>query len=157
MDIGHDTMGTIIINSYAFGVASVSLVTDIYSEDDAGAGASGSGNSRFTQTIGGVATHNNTLLNPLMVSAGDVITIGLNGAWTGVGTSIAWSVTPIMNMAGLVTSVSPTSGTSAGFDPVFSINSGAQPGNDALYLLTLEVTNSAGTTTRNWDLQLISP
>ena len=57
MDIGHDIMGTIIINSYAFGGgSSVSAVSDLYSKDNAGNGANGGaggfGDSRITLTTG---------------------------------------------------------------------------------------------------------
>ena len=156
MDIGHDTMGTIIINSYTFGV-SVSAVSDIYSKDDNGTGATGNGNSKFTKTIGGTATHNQVILNPLEVSAGQAITVGLNGNWTGTETSIAWTVIEIDNGLGLVGGVSPTSGTSAGFDPVFTISGGAQQGMQAQYQLRLAVTNSGGTTTKNWDFAVLNP
>jgi len=157
MDIGHDTMGTIIINSYAFGAASVSAVSDIYSEDDNGTGATGDGNSKFTKTVGGSATHNQRVLDPLEVSGGQAVTVGLNGEWTGTETSIAWSISEVDNGAGLVTGISPASGTSAGFDPVFTIAGGNQQGNQAVYQITLQVVNSGGTTTKNWDFTVLAP
>ena len=150
MDIGHDTMGTIIINSYAFGGVSVSAISDIYSEDDIGNGATGDGNSKYTKTVGGSSVHDNILLDPIEVGAGQAVTVGLNGNWTGTETSLAWSVTEIDNFMNVVSSVSPTSGTSAGFDPVFTINGGAGQGDVAVYDIALEVTNSAGTTTKVW-------
>ena len=136
--------------SYANRTVAVSAISDIYSEDDIGNGATGNGNSKYTKTVGGSSTHDNVLLDPIEVVKGQVVTVGLNGSWTGTETSIAWSVTEIDNFANLVTGVSPTSGTSAGFDPVFTINSGAGPGDMAVYDITLQVTNSAGTTTKVW-------
>jgi len=156
MDIGHDTMGIIIINSYALGAA-VSAVSGIYSKDDAGNGATGDGNSKFTKTVGGSAQHDNAILDPLEVSASQAITVGLNGNWTGTATSIAWSVIEIDNGLSLVSGVSPTSGTSAGFDPVFTISGSASGGMAAQYQLRLAVTNSGGTTTKNWDLTIMVP
>jgi len=156
MDIGHDTMGTIIINSYALG-AVVSAVSDIYSKDDNGTGATGDGNSKFTKTVGGSATHNQVILNPLEVSAGQAVTVGLNGNWTGTETSIAWSVITVDNGLGLVSGVSPTSGTSAGFDPIFTIGAGASQGMAAQYTLRLAVTNAGGTTTKNWNFTVLVP
>jgi len=143
-------MGTIIINSYAFGAASVSAVSDIYSKDDNGTGATGDGNSKFTKTVGGTATHNQVLLNPTEVAAGQAVTVGLNGNWTGTASSIAWSITELDNGQGLVASISPSSGTAAGFDPVFTISGSGSNGDAALYEITLEVTNAGGRTTKNW-------
>ena len=150
MDIGHDIMGTIIINSYAFGAATVSAVSDIYSKDDNGTGATGDGNSKFTKTVGGTATHNQVVLNGVEVAAGQAITVGLNGNWTGTAASQAWSITEIDNGQGLIASISPSSGTSAGFDPVFTISGGASNGDAALYDITLDVTNAGGTTSKTW-------
>lgn len=161
MDIGHDTMGVIIINSYSLG-AVVSAVSDIYSEDDNGTGATGDGNSKFTKTEGGSATHNQVILNPLVVGAGQAITVGLNGEWTGTETSIAWSILEIDNGLGLVASVSvavngSSVATTAAFDPVFTISGGGGSGMSARYTLSLAVTNSGGTTTKNWDLTIMIP
>tara|TARA_R110002020_G_scaffold127857_4_gene286692 strand:- start:6184 stop:6654 length:471 start_codon:yes stop_codon:yes gene_type:complete len=156
MDIGHDTMGVIIINSYSLG-AVVSAVSDIYSKDDNGTGATGDGNSKFTKTVGGSAQHNQVILNPMEVQAGQAITVGLNGNWTGTETSIAWSVIVVDNGLGLVSGVSPTSGTSAGFDPIFTIGAGASQGMAARYTLRLAVTNSGGTTTKDWDFTILIP
>jgi|9_EtaG_2_1085328.scaffolds.fasta_scaffold14461_2 hypothetical protein len=155
MDIGHDTMGTIIINSYAFG-ASVSAVSDVYSKDDAGNGAAGEGNSRVTTIIGGTAT-DDVFIDEIRVSAGDTVTVSFNGNWTGTETSIAWSVTEADNFANLVTpnGVSPTSGTSAGFDPVFTIDANGQTFDQATYDIDLAVTNSGGTTTVTFSAVLI--
>ena len=138
-------------------VASVSAVSDIYSKDDNGTGATGNGNSKFTKTLGGSATHNQAVVDPLEVSAGQAITVGLNGNWTGTETSIAWTVIELDNGLGLVGGVSPTSGTSAGFDPIFTISAGGQRGMAAQYQLRLAVTNSGGTTTKNWDFLVIFP
>jgi hypothetical protein len=157
MDIGHDTMGTIIINSYAFGAASVSAVSDIYSEDDNGTGATGDGNSKFTKTVGGSATHDQRILVPLEVSGGQAVTVGLNGEWTGTATSLSWAIIEVDNAGGLVTGISPSSATSADFDPVFTIAGGAQPGDSALYQIQLVVVNSGGTTTKNWDFLVLVP
>jgi len=156
MDIGHDTMGTIIINSYALG-AVVSAVSDIYSKDDNGTGATGDGNSRFTKTVSGSTQHNQVILNPLEVAAGQAITVGLNGNWTGTATSIAWTVIEVDNGLGLVSGVSPTSGTAAGFDPVFTISGSSGSGQQAAYTLRLAVTNAGGTTTKNWDFTVLFP
>jgi len=145
MDIGHDTMGTIIINSYAFG-ASVSAVSDVYSKDDSGNGGTGEGNSRVTTIIGGSAT-DDVFIDEIRVSAGDTVTVSFNGNWTGTETSISWSVTEADNFGGLVTGVSPTSGTSAGFDPVFTISGSGALFDQASYDIDLEVTNAGGTTT----------
>ena len=150
MDIGHDIMGTIIINSYAFGAATVSAVSDIYSKDDNGTGATGDGNSKFTKTVGGSATHDQVVLNGLEVAAGQAITVGLNGNWTGTAASQAWSITELDNGLGLVSSISPSSGTAAAFDPVFTISGGASNGEAALYDITLDVTNAGGTTSKTW-------
>lgn len=142
-------MGVIIINSYAFG--GVAPISDIYSKDDAGNGASGGGNSRFTKTIGGSPQHDQVLANPMAVSAGQAITVGLNGNWTSTETSIAWSVITVDNGMGVVSGVSPTSGTSAGFDPIFTISGGASFGQQSIYTLRLAVTNSNGTVTKDWN------
>jgi len=143
--------------SYANRTVAVSAVSDIYSEDDIGTGATGDGNSKFTKTVGGSATHNQRVLEPLEVSGGQAVTVGLNGEWTGTETSISWSILELDNGAGLVTGISPSSGTSAGFDPVFTIAGGNQQGNQALYQLTLQVVNSGGTTTKNWDFIILVP
>ena len=91
------------------------------------------------------------------VQAGQAITVGLNGNWTGTETSIAWSVIVVDNGLGLVSGVSPTSGTSAGFDPIFTIGAGASQGMAARYTLRLAVTNSGGTTTKDWDFTILIP
>tara|TARA_R110002074_G_scaffold378489_2_gene556293 strand:+ start:430 stop:894 length:465 start_codon:yes stop_codon:yes gene_type:complete len=134
-------------------VASVSAVSDIYSEDDNGTGASGYGNSKITVTVGsGSPTNNVDVTRPIGVSAGTSVKLGFNGAWTGTETSIAWSVTLLDPGLGLVTGVSPTSGTSAGFDPVFTIDANANAGEPpAVYRITIAVTNSGGTTSENFD------
>jgi hypothetical protein len=151
-------MGTIIINSYAFGAATVSAVSDIYSKDDNGTGGTGDGNSKFTKTVGGTATHNQVVLNGVEVAAGQAITVGLNGNWTGTAASQAWSITELDNGLGLVSSISPSSGTAAAFDPVFTISGAASGGDAAIYLITLEVTNAGGVTTKNWsDIMFILP
>ena len=149
-------MGVIIINSYSLG-AVVAAVSDIYSKDDAGSGSLGHGGSKFTKTVGGSATHNQDIIAPLEVSAGQAVTVGLNGEWTGTETSIAWSVLTVDNALGLVAGVSPTSGTSAGFDPVFTIAGGAAQGMAAAYRFQLEVTNAGGTTTKLWDFTVLHP
>jgi len=148
--------------SYANRTVAVSAVSDIYSEDDNGTGATGDGNSKFTKTVGGSATHNQRVLDPLEVTAGQAITVGLNGEWTGTETSIAWSILEIDNGLGLVASVSvavdgSSAATTAAFDPVFTIAASAGPGEQAAYRLTLAVTNSGGTTTKNWDFLVIFP
>lgn len=149
------TMGVIIINSYVFG--GVAPISDIYSKDDAGNGASGGGNSRFSKTIGGSPQHDQPLANPMTVGAGQAITVGLNGNWTSTETSIAWSVITVDNGMGVVTGVSPTSGTSAGFDPVFTISGGVSNGQQAIFTLRLAVTNSNGTVTRDYNFVIIVP
>ena len=146
-------MGVHIINPYVFGV-SVSAVSDLYSKDDAGNGSSGEGNSRVTKTIGGTATHD-IFIDEITVSAGDTVTVGFNGNWTGTETSISWSVTEADNFAGLVTGVTPTSGTSAGFDPVFTISGSGQLFDQAMYDVDLSVTNSGGTTTVTFSAVLL--
>mgnify|MGYP006140348697 CR=1 FL=1 len=140
-------------------VATVSAVSDIYSKDDNGTGATGDGNSKFTKTVGGTATHNQVVLNGLEVAAGQAITVGLNGNWTGTAASQAWSITELDNGQGLIGSISvavngSTVATTAAFDPVFTTaaaNTNPQ-GKQAIYLITLDVTNSAGTTNKRWDL-----
>lgn len=148
-------MGVIIINSYAFG--GVAPISDIYSKDDAGNGASGGGNSRFSKTIGGSPQHDQPLAVPMAVTAGQVVTVGLNGNWTSTETSIAWSVITVDNGMGVVLGVSPSSGTSAGFDPVFTISGGVTAGQQSLYTLRLAVTNSNGTVTKDWNLVIMVP
>ena len=143
--------------SYANRTVAVSAVSDIYSKDDNGTGATGDGNSKFTKTVGGSAQHNQVILNPMEVQAGQAITVGLNGNWTGTAASIAWSVIVVDNGLGLVSGVSPTSGTSAGFDPVFTIGAGGQQGMAAQYTLQLAVSNAGGTTTKNWDFTILIP
>ena len=139
-------------------VATVSAVTDIYSKDDNGTGATGDGNSKFTKTISGSATHDNVILAGLEVAAGQAITIGLNGNWTGTAASQAWSITEVDNGQGLIASISPSSGTAAGFDPVFTVSGSASSGEIAIYTFTLEVTNAGGVTTKSWaDFAFISP
>ena len=132
--------------SYATRGDTVPAVSDVYSKDDAGNGAAGEGNSRVTKTIGGSAT------NDVFI---DEISVGFNGNWTGVEDSISWSVTEADNFAGLVTGVSPTSGTSAGFDPVFTISGSGQLFDQAVYDVDLSVTNSGGTTTVTFSAILI--
>ena len=143
--------------SYANRTVAVSAVSDIYSKDDNGTGATGDGNSKFTKTVGGSAQHNQIILNPMEVQAGEAITVGLNGNWTGTETSIAWNVIEVDNGLGLVSGVSPTSGTSAGFDPVFTIDASGQQGMAAQYTLRLVVDNSGGSTVKNWDFLVIIP
>jgi len=143
--------------SYANRTVAVSAVSGIYSKDDNGTGATGNANSKFTETIGGSAKHDQVIIIPMEVQASQAITVGLNGNWTGTATSIAWSVIEVDNGLGLVSGVSPTSGTSAGFDPVFTISAGGQQGMAAQYQLRLAVTNSGGTTTKNWDFTIIIP
>jgi len=139
-------------------VASVSAVSGIYSADDNGTGATGDGNSKFTKTVGGTATHNQVVLNGLEAGAGQAITVGLNGNWTGTAASQAWSITEVDNGLGLVSSISPSSGTAAAFDPVFTISGSANGGDAAIYVITLEVTNAGGTTTKNWaDFMVVLP
>jgi len=140
-------------------VATVSAVSDIYSKDDNGTGATGFGNSKFTKTVGGTATHNQVILNPIeATAAGQAITVGLNGNWTGTATSQAWSIIELDNGMGLIGSVSvavngSTVATTAAFDPVFTIASGfGHQGKQAIYLIELNVTNSGGTTTKRWDV-----
>ena len=156
-------MGTIIINSYAFGGgSSVSAVSDIYSKDDNGTGATGDGNSKFTKTVGGTATHNQVILDPIEVAAGQAITVGLNGNWTGTAASQAWSITELDNGLGLVASVSvavngSSVATTATFTPQFTISGTGSAGDAAIYQLALAVTNAGGTTTKTWDLIIIVP
>ena len=140
--------------SYANRSVSVPAVSNVYSKDDAGNGAAGEGNSRVTKTIGGSAT-NDVFIDEISVSAGDTVTVSFNGNWTGTETSISWSVTEADNFAGLVTGVSPTSGTSAGFDPVFTISGSGQTFDQAVYDVDLSVTNSGGTTTVTFSAILI--
>ena len=146
-------MGVHIINPYVFGV-SVSAVSDVYSKDDSGNGGTGEGNSRVTTIIGGSST-DDVFIDEIRVSAGDTVTVSFNGNWTGTETSISWSVTEADNFGGLVTGVSPTSGTSAGFDPVFTIDANGQTFDQATYDIDLAVTNSGGTTTVTFSAVLI--
>ena len=148
-------MGVIIINSYAFG--GVAPISDIYIKDDAGNGASGEGNSRFTKTIGGSPQHDQVIVQPMPVSAGQAVTVGLNGNWTSTETSIAWSVITVDNGMGVVTGISPTSGTSAAFNPVFTISGGVSGGQQSIFTLRLAVTNSSGTVTRDYGFVVVVP
>jgi len=149
------TMGVIIINSYAFG--GVAPISDIYIKDDAGNGASGGGNSRFTKTIGGSPQHDQIIVQPMPVGAGQAVTVGLNGNWTSTETSIAWSVITVDNGMGVVTGISPTSGTSAAFNPVFTISGGVSGGQQSIFTLRLAVTNSNGTVTRDYNFVVVVP
>lgn len=135
-------------------VATVSAVSDIYSKDDNGTGATGDGNSKFTKTVGGTATHNQVVLNGVEAGQGEAITVGLNGNWTGTADSIAWEVIENDNM-GVVASVSPSTGTSAAFDPVFTTEASAA--GPAEYSIVLDVTNAGGTTTKSWDITILVP
>ena len=143
-------------------VATVSAVSDIYSKDDNGTGATGDGNSKFTKTVGGSATHDQVVLNGLEVAAGQAITVGLNGNWTGTAASQAWSITELDNGLGLVASVSvavngSSVATTATFTPQFTISGTGSAGDAAIYQLALAVTNAGGTTTKTWDLIIIVP
>lgn len=146
-------------------VASVLAVSDIYSKDDNGTGATGNNNSKFTKTLSGSSTHNQNVEAPMEVTAASqVIKVGLNGNWTGTETSIAWSILEQDNGLGLVASVSvavddSTVATTAGFDPVFTIaaaNTSPQ-GKLAQYRITLAVTNAGGTTTKQWSFVVVFP
>ena len=136
-------------------VSGPAAVTDVYSEDDVGAGASGVGNSRFTKTIGASVTQNQGLLDPIIVAAGNTLTVGVNSAFTGTAASYAWSISTIDNSQGLVISYS-SSATTADWNPTFAISAGGGPGMVGLFSLALAVTNAGGTTTRTWAPILIT-
>jgi len=144
----------VVQNAAASGPAAVS---GLYIKDDVGTGATGDGNSKFTKTIGGSATHNVPVLDPLMVSASNVITVGLNSGFTGTAASYAWTITTVDNSQGLVSSLSAASATSADFDPVFTISGSGGSGEAAVYQLTLAVTNAGGTTSKNWNFMILIP
>ena len=152
-----------IVSGVAMGqVAGVSAVSDIYSKDDNGTGATGDGNSKFTKIEGRNITHNQVILDPLEVAAGQTITVGLNGNWTGTAASQAWSITELDNGLGLVASVSvavngSAVATTAAFDPQFTISGTGSAGDASIYQFTLAVTNAGGTTTKTWDLIILIP
>tara|TARA_R110000822_G_scaffold205304_1_gene341819 strand:- start:66 stop:533 length:468 start_codon:yes stop_codon:yes gene_type:complete len=152
-----------IVSGVAMGqVAGVSAVSDIYSKDDNGTGATGDGNSKFTKIEGRNITHNQVILDPLEVAAGQAITVGLNGNWTGTAASQAWSITELDNGLGLVASVSvavngSAVATTAAFDPQFTISGTGSAGDASIYQFTLAVTNAGGTTTKTWDLIILIP
>ena len=152
-----------IVSGVAMGqVAGVSAVSDIYSKDDNGTGATGDGNSKFTKIEGRNITHNQVILDPLEVHAGQTITVGLNGNWTGTAASQAWSITELDNGLGLVASVSvavngSAVATTAAFDPQFTISGTGSAGDASIYQFTLAVTNAGGTTTKTWDLIILVP
>ena len=138
----------VVQNAVASGPAAVS---DLYIKDDAGTGATGDGNSKFTKTIGGSATHNQVVLDPFIVSASNVITVGLNSGFTGTAASYAWTIVEIDNGLGLVSSLSATS---ADFDPVFTISGS---GEAAVYEIILAITNAGGTTSKTWTFMITIP
>lgn len=152
-----------IVSGVAMGqVAGVSAVSDIYSKDDNGTGATGDGNSKFTKIEGRNITHNQVILDPLEVAAGQAITVGLNGNWTGTAASQAWSITELDNGLGLVASVSvavngSAVATTAAFAPQFTISGTGSAGDASIYQFTLAVTNAGGTTTKTWDLIILIP
>ena len=143
----------VVQNAVASGPAAVS---DLYIKDDAGTGATGDGNSKFTKTIGGSATHNQVVLDPFIVSASNVITVGLNSGFTGTAASYAWTIVEIDNGLGLVSSLSATSATSADFDPVFTITGSLSGGEAAIYEIELAVTNAGGTTSKTWSFAIMN-
>ena len=137
------------------GGAGPAAVSDLFIKDDSGTGATGDGNSKYTKTIGGSATHNQAVLNPLSVTAGQAITVGLNSGFTGTAASYAWTITELDNGMSVIASVSATSATTADFDSIFTVASGGiGSGMAALYQLTLAVTNAGGTTTKNWNFTI---
>lgn len=148
-------MGVIIINPY-FQIGGVSPPFDPYSEDNIGNG--GVGKSRMTLVSSSIGTlHDFNPLDPIDVQAGDTITLEFNGQMTGTATSQAWALTTIDNFAGLVTSVSATSGTAINFSTNFSINASGQSGEMAVYELRFEVTNSGGSNHVVFDLTFMLP
>ena len=153
----------VVQNAVASGPAAVS---DLYIKDDAGTGATGDGNSKFTKTIGGSATNNISVLDglvndpdpsiPAQFAAGDAITVGLNSGFTGTAVSYAWTITTVDNSQGLVSSLSATSATSADFDPVFTITGSLSGGEAAIYEIELEVTNAGGATSKTWSFAIMN-
>ena len=158
MDIGHDIMGTIIINSYAFGGgSSVSAVSDLYSKDNAGNGANGGaggfGDSRITLTTGSSNPQHDVEMPQVIFPNFGANKISFNANFTGTASSIAWSITELDNFQGLVTGISPSTGSSAQFEPVFTVanNLGAR----AEYEVSCVVTNAGGATTQAFPLSLL--
>ena len=160
MDIGHDIMGTIIINSYAFGGgSSVSAVSDLYSKDNAGNGANGGaggfGDSRITLTTGTGHPQHDLETQPVFFPNFGANKISFNANFTGTASSIAWSITEIDNGQGLIAlnGISPSTGSSAQFEPVFTVTNNL--GANAEYEVTCVVTNAGGATTQDFPLSLI--
>tara|TARA_R110000765_G_scaffold93473_1_gene176265 strand:- start:1757 stop:2212 length:456 start_codon:yes stop_codon:yes gene_type:complete len=136
-----------------FGVSSVSAPSALYIEDTAGNGSSGG--DRYTTTISGTPT-DNLPFDPLMVQASSVITLGFVSGFTGSATSYSWAINAIDNGAGVISSVSATSATTANFNPVFTVSGGASGGQQALYDFTMEITNSGGTSAHSVQLLFIA-
>ena len=159
MDIGHDIMGTIIINSYAFGGgSSVSAVSDLYSKDNSGNGSAGGGgfsNSRITLTTGSSNPQDDLELSRVIVPNFGANKISFNANFTGTASSIAWSITEIDNGQGLIAlnGISPSTGSSAQFEPVFTVTNNL--GANAEYEVTCVVTNAGGATSQTFPLSLI--
>ena len=157
MDIGHDIMGTIIINSYAFGGgSSVSAVSDLYSKDNSGNGSAGGGgfsNSRITLTTGTGNPQHDLETQPVFFPNFGANKISFNANFTGTASSIAWSITEQDNFQGLITGISPSTGSSAQFEPVFTVTNNL--GANAEYEVTCVVTNAGGATSQTFPLSLI--
>jgi len=66
-------------------------------------------------------------------------------------------VNTLDNFAGLVTGITPNSGTSINFSPVFSINPSGNPGDMAVFQIDFTAVNSAGSGNVVFDIMLILP
>jgi len=141
-------MAVIVVNFYG----GINAPSSVFIGDTAGNGSSGA--NRYTKTISGSAT-NDVSFAPLTVTSGQVITIGMESGLVGVAGSYAWTVTTIDNGMGVVASVSATSATSVDFNTIFTISGGVGGGQNAVYNISLAITNSAGTTTVNENLLLV--
>jgi hypothetical protein len=151
-------LGVIIINPY-FQIGGVNPPSNLYSEDNVGNGSVGGGNSRVTLTdsIFGVQQDVAVDGKPIEVRAGFTSTFEFNGQLTGTATSISWTVNTLDNFAGLVTGITPNSGTSINFSPVFSINPSGNPGDMAVFQIDFTAVNSAGSGNVVFDIMLILP
>ena len=76
---------------------------------------------------------------------------------TGTATSISLIVNTIDNFAGLVTGITPNTGTAINFAPVFSINPSGNPGDMAIFEVDFTAVNSAGCGNVVFDVVLILP
>jgi hypothetical protein len=153
-------MGVIIINPYSqISGASPSPPSGLYSEDNVGNGTSNFGDSKVTLTDSIYGVQHDRALDgkPIEVRAGFTSTFEFNGQMTGTATSISWTVNTIDNFAGLVTGITPNTGTAINFAPVFSINPSGNPGDMAIFEVDFTAVNSAGSGNVVFDVVLILP